>query len=718
MLSIGKLATGQADYYLEQATGRIDRATSVASGVEDYYVEGIEPDGVWIGAGAGRLGAAGRVSADGLRQVLEGRKPVAGEPLGRHAATRVPGFDVTFSAPKSVSVLLGIGDDALRTTIRRAHETAVRDAFGYLAGQAAVARRGPAGRISVRGHGFVAAAFRHRTSRAGDPQLHTHVVVANLVQADDGRWSALDSRRLYAHAKTAGYLYEARLRAELTRDLGVAWTPVRNGIADVAGVPRQVLQAFSRRRAQIEQELARRGQSGPRAAQAAALQTRRRKDHDVDPAALEGDWCERAAELGLPRAHARELFGRAVPTLDASVLSRAHAQLAGRDGLTRTRSSFTRRDVVQAWSERLPAGAPVDVALLERIADHFLATDAVVPLAVGQPVRARDEVLQRHDGRLVRALPDERRYTTLELLRQEERLVRRALLDREAGLGLAAPAAVERAIAARPTLAGEQEEMVRRLARDGDGVAVVLGSAGAGKTFALAAAREAWELSGTPVLGAAIAWRAARGLEEEAGIPSTSIAALLARLERGRLPRRCVLVVDEAAMVGTRPMVELAEAVRRVRGKLVLVGDHAQVPEIEAGGAFRGLYERLSAIELRENRRQVEPWEQQALTLLRDDRGRDALDEYAAHGRLRAGAHDQLVADWWSAGAPEQSVMLAYRRADVAELNARARERMVRDGAVSGPELLVNGRRSPPAIACCCVATIVGSMWPTATAGW
>ena len=223
MLSIAKLATGQADYYLEQATGRIDRATSVASGVEDYYLEGIEPDGVWMGAGAGRLGAAGQVSADGLRRILEGQHPLTAEPLGRHAATRVPGFDVTFSAPKSVSVLFGIGDDAMRATIRRAHETAVRDAFGYLERQAAVARRGPAGRISVRGHGLVAAAFRHRTSRGCDPQLHTHVLVANLVLADDGRWSALDSRRLYAYAKTTGYLYEARLRAELTRDLGFAW---------------------------------------------------------------------------------------------------------------------------------------------------------------------------------------------------------------------------------------------------------------------------------------------------------------------------------------------------------------------------------------------------------------------------------------------------------------------------------------------------------------
>ena len=196
------------------------------------------------------------------------------------------------------------------------------------------------------------------------------------------------------------------------------------------------------------------------------------------------------------------------------------------------------------------------------------------------------------------------------------------------------------------------------------------------------------------MVGAAIAWRAARGLEEEAGIPSTSIAALLARLERDRLPRRCVLVVDEAAMVGTRQMVELADAVHRVRGKLVLVGDHEQVPEIEAGGAFRGLLDRLPAIELRENRRQVEPWEQQALALLRDGRGREALDEYEAHGRLRAGddvhAQEQVVADWWSAGAPERSIMLAYRRADVAELNRRARELMLAGRLVSGPELHVN----------------------------
>jgi ATP-dependent exoDNAse (exonuclease V) alpha subunit len=233
--------------------------------------------------------------------------------------------------------------------------------------------------------------------------------------------------------------------------------------------------------------------------------------------------------------------------------------------------------------------------------------------------------------------------------------------------------------------------MVRRLTSNGDGVAVVVGAAGTGKTFALDAAREAWEVSGVPVVGAAIAWRAARGLEEGAGIPSTSVAALLARPARASLPRGTVLVVDEAGMVPTRQLAQLAEGVRRCRGKLVLAGDHRQLPEIEAGGAFAGLCNRLPVIELRENRRQVEQWERDALELLRDGRGREALDRYGDHGRIQMGEGEtvrlRLVADWWAAGGAHGDVMMAYRRDDVADLNRRARELMVAGGAVSGPAL-------------------------------
>jgi conjugative relaxase-like TrwC/TraI family protein len=209
MVSIGKLAAGQADYYLEQAHRRVNGADGVSSGVEDYYLGGGEAPGVWIGAGAAALGLRGTVGPSELRSVLANLDPRSGVELRRWG--NVPGFDVTFSAPKSVSLLFGIGDDRLRRTVRDAHDAAVAEAFGYLERAAALARRGSASRGTlevVAGRGLVAAAFRHRTSRAGDPQLHTHVLVANLVPGPDGRWSALDVRALYAHAKTAGYLLQ------------------------------------------------------------------------------------------------------------------------------------------------------------------------------------------------------------------------------------------------------------------------------------------------------------------------------------------------------------------------------------------------------------------------------------------------------------------------------------------------------------------------------
>src|SRR5215208_3924859 len=196
------------------------------------------------------------------------------------------------------------------------------------------------------------------------------------------------------------------------------------------------------------------------------------------------------------------------------------------------------------------------------------------------------------------------------LLALERRIIEHAVSSRDTGAGVARASAVERAVARRPTITGEQAAMVRRLTLDGDGVAVVVGQAGSGKTFALAAANEAWRASGHTVIGAAVARRAAGQLEDSAGIASTSVAALLAELEqrpRG-LPRRSVLVVDEAGMLPTRQLARLVDHAERARAKLVLVGDHRQLPEIEAGGAFRALTARLPVIELRENRRQSQGW--------------------------------------------------------------------------------------------------------------
>jgi conjugative relaxase-like TrwC/TraI family protein len=186
----------------------------------------------------------------------------------------------------------------------------VREAIGYVERSAAFVRRGHGGTVLEPASGLVTAAFRHRTSCAGDPQLHTHVLVANLGRGADGRWSALDGRRVYAHARAGSFIYQAVLRAELTQALGVEWGPVRQGVAELDGIPSRILRAFSRRRVEIEAALAERGASGPRAAEAAALATRRPKDRRLAQAELVADWRRRAEGLGLTSEYLESLLGR------------------------------------------------------------------------------------------------------------------------------------------------------------------------------------------------------------------------------------------------------------------------------------------------------------------------------------------------------------------------------------------------------------------------
>jgi hypothetical protein len=490
------------------------------------------------------------------------------------------------------------------------------------------------------------------------------------------------------------------LRGELTRRLGVRWTPVRDGIAQVAGVPDVVVREFSRRRAQIEAELADRDTRGPRAAEAAALATRRRKDPAIaSTAALAVDWRSRAADLGFSNRSLRRLLGRQLATdIDADLRRQIAAALAAPDGLTLKKSSFTRLDAVLAVAERLPAGTSVTAAELEAIADAFLVSGrAVELLADAEPETFR----RRAGGRRVPVGHAQRRFASVDLVDVERRLIAHALAAQNARVGIAEAGDVESALRARPTLTAEQATMVSDLCRRGSGIAVVVGKAGAGKTFALAAARDAWEASGYPVRGAAVARRAARELETGAGIPSTSVAAILSRR---RLPARVVVVVDEAAMVGTRQLADLMSRVDHAGGKLVLVGDSHQLAELEAGGAFRALVQRGLAVELTGNRRQDAAWEREALDELRAGDPAVAVARYAERGRIvvtadAMAARERLVADWSAQRDPDGVAMIARRRADVrgpqrSRASRHARRRRSRGRGAVAPRWAVRRRRS------------------------
>ncbi len=680
MLSIGKMVARSEEYYIR----------TVATGREEYYTGSGESPGYWVGEGARRLGLDGEVAPDDLRLVLVGISP-GGEILtaGRVAeASRVSGFDLTWSAPKSVSLLYGLSDPLISGTVRAVHEEAVAQALGYLERHAFVVRRGAGGEHQMGAHGMVAAAFVHRTSRAGDPQLHTHVLVANVAEGADGVWSAPDARLLYHHARTAGFLYQAALRAGLGDDLGVRFGPVRAGMAELEAVPRDLLRGFSTRRREIEHLLSATGDHSARSAEVAALVTRRAKELQPDDGeagqSLRERWLEQAREIAgagrlidvglLDHIVGRERW--AAPR--SSEVDDLVVHLLGPKGLTANASAFERRDIARALAEGLQRGAPV--ADIEALADLVLARPEVVALSSVGPGA-------------------ELRQTTLELLAQERALLETAKRLGRAGNGLAGSVEVAAALERFPLLSDEQVAMVERLTRSGAGVDVVVGQAGTGKTLALAAARASWESSAYEVLGTSLSARAARGLTDGAGIESRTLAKLFGELESGALvlgPSH-VVVVDEAGMVGTRALARLVEAADVAGAKVVLVGDPRQLPEIEAGGALAALVSRIGAVELIENRRQVERWERLALSALRHGRSEVALATYERAGRVHTApsvrdAQALLVESWADAfGQGRDALMLAVARTEVAGLNELAREELRRSGSLGSDLIEVNG---------------------------
>jgi ATP-dependent exoDNAse (exonuclease V) alpha subunit len=427
------------------------------------------------------------------------------------------------------------------------------------------------------------------------------------------------------------------------------------------------------------------------------------------------EWRQRAADLGVTEATVAEWtgHGRHVdnPELGSADTEAMFARLASPAGLTARRSTFDRRLAVQAVADAFEGGA--DVEALVALADAFLASDHVVAL----PIRATSgERLRRRDGSVVPLEADGARFATPELLAVEQRLIERSLARQGQDVATAPAAVLRRVLESRPNLSAEQQAMVNQICGSGHGVDVVIGAAGTGKTVALGAAREVWEETHQTVIGCALAARAAAGLTAGSGIEASTIHRLLASTwVSERLPERCVLVVDEAGMVGTRRLARLLDLAEASQAKVVLVGDHRQLPEIDAGGAFAELARSLGAVVLRRNRRQVQGWERDALASLRDGDPQKAIDAYITNGRVHVGrdargVYEQMVADWWDGRARgEDVVMVASRRRQVDALNRLARQRRRDAGAWANRRPSPEAGPSPSATTCSPTTTTTAS---------
>lgn len=703
MLTIGKIGGSgaswrSASYYTEQ----------VAHGVEDYYAGHGEAPGGWTGTGAARLGLAGQVGDGELEAVFERRHPSSDEPLGRTpGAGSVRGFDLQMAVPKSVSVLWALADEygppGVAGKVWEATHGAAEATLDYLERRACTSRAGGGGSVALNGEGFVAAVFPHRFSREDDPQVHVHVLVANLTFAGQAEgvvpgWRMLDARDLYEHKLAAGYLFQAELRERLTRELGVEWSEVRKGAAEIVGVPRSLAEALSKRRAQILDALARDGRGGSaREAEIAALATRQAK-RSFDLAEQRGQWRALAGEHGFGAAELADALGQAeFEPVDRAELSAAVSALIGPDGLTADRSAFARRDVVRELAARHGRGG--SVARIEQVADGLIASYQIVALD-GSQAGATIRPTAPTGGR------GEPLLTTVDMLAVEAQMIDRAAIRLGEGVGVVALGAEER-FDRRPgglVLSDEQRAMVGRLVTSGDGVELVRAKAGTGKTTALDAARELWERDSYRVIGVALAGRAADELHARAGIDSYTVHGLLGDLDRGdgwRLPDRTVLVLDEAGMIDTRRLARLLDHAAHAKAKVVLVGDERQVPAVEAGGAFAGLADRLGAAELSQVYRQRHAWDRTALEELRHGEIAEWIAAYDQHGRLVPcqGADAQartLVADWYVAARDHDmtgSVMLAARRDETADLNHLARATLVAAGELDdSTALTIHGR--------------------------
>jgi conjugative relaxase-like TrwC/TraI family protein len=665
MLSIGKMGAGQEGYYLDK----------VAEGAEDYYSGEGEAEGYWLGDAASDLGLVGEVGCDQLTAMLTGTNPASGEPLGlRHVeGGAVPGFDLTFSAPKSVSLTWALGGPPVGAEVKEAHAAAVDAALGYLQRQACWTRRGAGGREFVHGNGFLAVGYVHRSSRAGDPQLHTHVLIANATFAE-GRWTRLYHPAIYDHAKTAGYIYEAHLRDELTHRLGVRWQEPNNGITEIEGFDPDHLRAFSTRRQQIL-EAAGEGASA-RARQIATLATREAKDRDLTTESLRDLWREKATQLGLDRDAIRAPMGRSPveqPRLTIQQLAKS---------VTADTSHFDRRDVIQAVANCLPAGAPGDE--VEELADVYLARPDVIGIAT---------TAKGH------------RFTTHVIWELEQKALGTVeVMAARDDAAVVSEIVVSRLLAKRPSMKPDQGGMVERLLGGGEGVIVVVGEAGTGKTYALTAAAEGWVASGEELRVAAPTWRAANVLRSE-GLQATSVASLLGEFDRAArrgeaaLGHRSVLVVDEAGMVDSRNLARLIDHAQEADAKLVLIGDPAQLGEIEAGGLFASIAARTEPIVLDEVIRHRHELEREGAKLIREGEGREAISIYRGAERVTVSddplaRREAMVSDWWrSYEQGEDALMIAKRNAEVRELNALARERMKVADRLGDEEIEVGGVR-------------------------
>lgn len=553
---------------------------------DDYYTEGGMAPSEWFGETAEKLGLSGEVDRKQFGEMLEGR--IAGQQLGttRDGKTEHrPGWDITFSAPKSVSIMAEVAGDK---RLIKAHGKAVKTALAHVEKHMAATRVRQGGVVERQATGNLAVAtFRHATSRSQDPQLHTHGVILNATQDKDGNWRSLEPRAFYQLQKEIGAIYRQELAHGIAA-LGYRIEAGKDALFEIAGVPENAIEALSQRTAAIDERLAERGTNRAEASaaekQIAALDTREAKTH-ADHRTLRADWRATADGSGFDKAARAKLIGEARERIKTSEAS-ASPELLARQAVTWAAAKLSEREAVFSAST------------LAREAGDF-AFEKAGHGAIGAAIAEAGE-----RGELVQRTFLDRRgaefggFTTPQAIETERTMLRLAEVGRGMAQSLASPIAAARTIerAARQSARSgyawtdDQKRATADLLTSRDRITAVQGYAGTAKTTTVLAtyAREAKKHK-LEVTALAPTASAATVLGEALGLRGDTVARHLLAPEAKTAGKDAVWIVDEASMLSAHDMAKLLTRADKAGARLVLVGDVKQLGSVGAGAAFAQL---------------------------------------------------------------------------------------------------------------------------------
>lgn len=685
-------------YYNDTARAAISASADrqrAGGGLAEYYSEGETRAPVWVCVGesgdtekaAALVGLSAADRAGGpadldvvARWLDEGIAP--NEAQGRAFSARsTHGFDLTFGAPKSVTLLRALsGDDVLAKAVGEAHNHAVREALEYLydhAGYTRVHNPDTGKKDLVRLPGLVMAAYQHETSRDGDPHLHTHVLLPNTQARGDGTLVSVDSKSLHHEAKAAGIIYQATLRHHLLQSVGLEWGPIdpRTGMAEIAGVDRSTIRAWSQRstelRAWAEQNLVVDEQGGATAAQLAAAQkaTRPAKPEHLSWAELKHLWAHDGRGFVIDEtAQLAARLARKSTRFDVHALGRQAA--VGID-----KAAFTRADLVEAIGARLPPS-------IEGVASQSDG-NAIPPRYLIEGIAERIGI-RISAPRLAHEREGHERFTTAAVIAEEAAVL--DLIGARDERAALAPAAVDTA-----GLSADQARAITAIATSPWLIQPLSAPAGAGKTTSLKALRAAAHRGGKPRVlvlaptGTAVDVAVREGAGDTGYTVDKAVKDL--RTHKLKLDARTLVVVDEAGMVGTPHLHQLLAAATAAGAKIVLVGDAYQLAPVKArGGMFAQLVADLPwAQQLSEVWRMRDPAERTASLAVRNGGPkplRRAVDWYRTHDRLHTGdavtmAHDALTAYQADLDAGKDALLMTDRWEVGDALNTRIHHQTV-----------------------------------------